>query len=145
MRSPCCSFPLQFLPSAPLSFCPHWNTPTVVTRPHHFTIQSHTLQEAAILSDPRKSPQDLMICLLGLESGISLASNIGRSAAGLAEEAGENWLNEGSEDDLGAVGDWEGHPKDQNELEHVVEGCYRLAASSSKGFRGKTYGTSRQH
>jgi len=38
------------------------------------------------------------------------------------EEAGEEWVEEGAEDNLGAVGDGEGHPQDQNELEDVVEG-----------------------
>jgi len=39
----------------------------------------------------------------------------------LAEEAREDRLNEGSEDDLGTISDWEGHPEDQNELEYIVK------------------------
>jgi len=60
--------------------------------------------------------------LLSFERGISLASKIGGGTAGLAEEAGEDRLNERSKDDLGSVGDWESHPEDQDELEHIVEG-----------------------
>jgi hypothetical protein len=61
------------------------------------------------------------IRLLAFRRGVDLAAEVGSSRAGLREEAGEDWLNERSEDDLGAVGHWEGHPEDQNELEDVVE------------------------
>ena len=34
---------------------------------------------------------------------VSLRAKVGRSRAALGEEAGEDWLNEGTEDDLGAT------------------------------------------
>lgn len=36
-------------------------------------------------------------------------------------------MDQGVEDDLSTVGDREGHPKDQNELEDVVEGCMNVS------------------
>jgi hypothetical protein len=59
--------------------------------------------------------------LLAFESSISLASNVCGGATTLAEEAREDRLNEGSEDDLGTASDWEGHPEDQDKLEYIVE------------------------
>jgi len=60
--------------------------------------------------------------LLAFESSIRLASYIGGSVPSAAEEAREDGLKEGSEDDLGTVGDRESHPQDENKLEDVVEG-----------------------
>jgi hypothetical protein len=60
--------------------------------------------------------------LLAFQSRIGFASQIGRSIASAAEKAGEDRLEEGSEDNLGAVGDGESHPQDQDELEGVVKG-----------------------
>lgn len=60
--------------------------------------------------------------LLAFESSICLASYIGGSVTSAAEEAREDGLKEGSEDDLGTVGDRESHPQDENKLEDVVEG-----------------------
>lgn len=74
------------------------------------------------LNSRTKSLYDCVNRLLAFESSVRLASNVGSSAAGAAEEAGESWLKDGSEDDLGTVGDREGHPQDQDELEDVVEG-----------------------
>lgn len=82
--------------------------------------------------------------LLAFQSGISLASNIGGGATSLAEEARKDRVDDGSEDDLGAIGRGEGHPQDQDELEDVVERCRELVRMSGTVLR-ITYGTSRQH
>jgi hypothetical protein len=66
--------------------------------------------------------------LLAFRSLVNLASEVGSSATRLTEEAGEDWLEERSEDNLSAIGDGKGHPEDQHELEGVVEGYHGLAA-----------------
>lgn len=53
---------------------------------------------------------------------VSLRAKVGSSRAALGEKAGEDRLDEGAEDDLGATGLRESHPQDENELEGVVEG-----------------------
>lgn len=63
-----------------------------------------------------------LLCLGSELSSICLRTEFGGSGTGLREEARENWLNEGTEDDLGTAGLRERHPKDENELEGVVEG-----------------------
>ena len=73
------------------------------------------------------SPEDCNNRLLALGSLISLASEVSGSAASRAEKAREDWLDDRSEDDTGAVGDRESHPEDEDELEGVVEGCETLA------------------
>jgi len=69
-----------------------------------------------------KSRHDSLSPLLAFESSIGFASNICRSAATLAEESREDWLDERPEDDLGPIGHGKSHPQNQDELEHVVEG-----------------------
>lgn len=72
-----------------------------------------------------------MTALLVLGRGISLRSEVSGGAAGLAEESGEDWLNDGSEHDLSAVGHWESHPENKHELEDVVE-CYHMLAPGTQ-------------
>lgn len=40
---------------------------------------------------------------MGLASGIGLSAKVGGSGARLGEVAGEDWLDEGAEDDLSAA------------------------------------------
>ena len=82
--------------------------------------------------------------LLTLHGRIGLATEVCSCGSGLREKAGEDWLDEASEDDLGAVGHWEGHPKDEDELEDVVECWPHISANSPLGFFN-TYETSRRH
>jgi len=56
-----------------------------------------------------------------VRSRIDLGSQVGSSCTGSREVAGEYWLNEGAEDNLGSTSDWECEPKNKNELECVVE------------------------
>jgi hypothetical protein len=81
---------------------------------------------------------------LAFESSISLVTDICSGAAALGEEARENGVDEGSEDDLCTVGDRERHPQDEDELEDVVEG-YTLLVSPRWQLQNCTYGTSRRH
>jgi hypothetical protein len=81
---------------------------------------------------------------LAFHSRIGLASEIGGGTFGAGEEAGEQWLEEGAEDDLGAVGHGEGHPEDQDEFEDVIEG-WLIVRLGCRGGDGETYGTSKQH
>jgi hypothetical protein len=77
---------------------------------------------------------------VGLAGGLGLSAEVG-GGAGTGEEAADNGLEEGLEDDLGTavelvshlhslgsrecniLGLGEGHPKDQDKLEDIVEGC----------------------
>jgi len=68
------------------------------------------------------------VCLLVLCRGIRLCSKVSSGSAGVGEESGENWLNDGSEDNLSAAGHWESHPQDEDELEDIVK-CYLMLAS----------------
>jgi len=77
---------------------------------------------AMLFSSPRKLLYDSWNRLLAFESLIGFASDVRGGAASLGEEAGEDRLDERSEDDLGSIGHGEGHPQDQDELEHIVEG-----------------------
>ena len=56
----------------------------------------------------------------------------------MREEAGEEWLNDGSEDDLGTTGLGKGHPQDEDEFEHIVESCRRLAIGCIGVFMPRT-------
>lgn len=67
--------------------------------------------------------------LLALRSGVCLRAKIGSSRAGLREEAREDWLKERAEDKLSAASLWKGHPEDEDELEDVVKGWYRVSQS----------------
>lgn len=60
----------------------------------------------------------LVSCLLCL-GRVDLGAYAGRCVVG--EEAGEEWLHEGAEDNLGAVGLGKGHPENEDKLEDVVE------------------------
>jgi len=73
-------------------------------------------------SSRAKSLYDSRNRLLAFESSIRLASDICGGATSLAKEAREDGLEDGSEDDLGAIGHWKRHPQNQDELENVVEG-----------------------
>lgn len=80
-------------------------------------------QESATLFNSRaKSLYPCLRRLLAFQSRIGLASQIGGSFASAAEEAGEDRLEEGSEDKLGTVGHGKSHPQDQDKLEDVVKG-----------------------
>lgn len=68
--------------------------------------------------------------LLAFHSRIGLAPKIGSCGSRLREEAGEDRLDQGAEDNLGAVGHWEGHPEDKDELEDVVKGCCNVSTAS---------------
>jgi len=57
------------------------------------------------------------MCLLGL---LGLSTQVAGSGAG-GEVAGEDGLEKGVEDDLSAASLWQGHPKDEDEFECVVE------------------------
>ena len=75
---------------------------------------------APLLSAQSCPPRSLL--RLGSEVGcIGLRTKIGGGAAGLGEEAGKYWLDEGSEYDLSTAGLGKSHPKDQDELKCVVE------------------------
>ena len=73
------------------------------------------------LNSRKKSWYDRLKHLLAFHSSVGLASNIGGGTTGLGEEAGEEWLENRTEDNLSAVRHWESHPQDQDELEDVVE------------------------
>jgi len=61
-------------------------------------------------------------CLQGLVGGrVNLGTEVGSGSTGSREVSCENWLEEGAEDDLGAVGEWKSEPEDKDELESVVE------------------------
>lgn len=53
---------------------------------------------------------------------VSLRAKVGSGRTALGEEAGEDRLDEGTEDDLGTTGLRKSHPQDEDELEGVVEG-----------------------
>lgn len=74
-----------------------------------------------LLNSLTKSLYDCLNRLLAFESRIGLAANIGGGAPSLGEEAGEDGVQEGSEDNLSSVGHGESHPEDQHEFEDVVE------------------------
>jgi len=88
---------------------------------------SHRLshQESAIsFRSFTKSRYDCLSRLLAFQSRIGFVADIARGGtlSLTLEEAGKQRVEEGSEDNLGAIGDGKGHPQDQNELEDVVEG-----------------------
>ena len=62
-------------------------------------------QRAAASSIPGKTSEDQTKLLQGVRLGrlVSLGAKIGSSRAALREETGEDRLNEGTEDDLGAT------------------------------------------
>jgi hypothetical protein len=68
---------------------------------------------------------DCLSRLLAFQSSVGLGADIaGGSGSTLTlEKAGKERVEEGSEDNLGAIGDGKGHPENQDELEDVVEGC----------------------
>jgi hypothetical protein len=66
----------------------------------------------------------LLLCLRSELGRIRLCSEFTSSGASLREEAGEDGLDEGSEQDLGAGSLGKSHPEDENEFEGVVE-CYK--------------------
>lgn len=74
--------------------------------------------------------------LLSLASGVDLGPQIGGGAASLGEEAGEDGLDEGAEDNLSAVCDGKSHPEDQDELEGVVERYLGSALFQPAGEKG---------
>ena len=62
----------------------------------------------------------LLLCF-GSLGRIRLRSELSRGGAGLGEEAREDWVDEGPEQDLGSGGLRKSHPEDEDELEGVVE------------------------
>lgn len=59
--------------------------------------------------------------LLAFHSSIGLAPKVGGCRSSMREEAGKDRLDQGAEDNLGAICHWEGHPEDKDEFEDVVE------------------------
>jgi hypothetical protein len=77
-----------------------------------------------ILSSFLGSVGPILLLRLGSElRRIRLRSEISRGGAGLREEAREDWVDEGTEQDLGATSLGKSHPEDEDELEGVVECC----------------------
>lgn len=70
------------------------------------------------------------ITLLAFGSRIGLCAKVGSSRARLGEEAGEDWLDEGAEDDLCSSCRGECHPEDQDKLEGIVE-CFEMLAGKA--------------
>ena len=68
--------------------------------------------------------------LVVLGGSVSSRSEVSGGGAGAREESREDWLNDGSEDDLSAAGRGKSHPEDQDEFEDIVE-CYHMSAPSS--------------
>lgn len=66
-----------------------------------------------------------LLCLGSKLGRIRLCPQISRCGSGVGEEAGEDGLNERSEQDLGTRGLGKSHPEDKDELEGVVECYYR--------------------
>ena len=92
---------------------------------------------------------------VGLAGGVGLSAEVCGGGAGLGEVAGEDGVEEGAEDDLGAASGvlvlllrgvgreerslpslGEGHPEDEDELEGVVEGWGRISAALRAGYLG---------
>lgn len=82
--------------------------------------------------------------LLAFHGSIGLAPKIRGCRSRLREEAGEDRLDQGAEDNLGAVCHWEGHPEDEDELEDIVEGCHNVSTVTRTHIFA-TYETSRRH
>jgi hypothetical protein len=82
--------------------------------------------------------------LLALGSGVGFRTEISGSGPALREEAGEDWLNEGSEHDLSAIGLRESHPQDKDEFECVIE-SYDGLANEHDQVGDQTYGTNKLH
>lgn len=62
------------------------------------------------------------VFLTGSSWPSQLLAKVGSGRAALGEESREDWVNEGSENDLSATCLGKCHPQDQDELECVVEG-----------------------
>jgi hypothetical protein len=80
---------------------------------------------------------DCLSRLLAFQSSIGLVAKVTRGSAGTGalEETGKKRVEEGSEDDLSAIGDRERHPEDQDKLEDVVEGCQGLRSAHATQIR----------
>ena len=73
----------------------------------------------------------LLLCF-GAEIGcIRLGSDFSRGGATLGEESREDWLDEGSEQDLGTTSLRQSQPEDEDELEGVVK-CWDGVSSISQ-------------
>ena len=74
---------------------------------------------------PHKSskcfPSQCDDALLALGCTVDFSAQIRRRGTTLAEESGEDRLNERAEDDLSTTGLRKGHPQDKDEFEGVVE------------------------
>lgn len=81
--------------------------------------------------------------LLALGSGIGFRSKISRGGSTLGEEAGEDWLDEGTKHDLSATCLGKSHPHDKDKFKCVVKGCESLADEHNHFVHG-TYETSKQ-
>lgn len=79
---------------------------------------------------------------LALRSRVGFRAKVGSGRPALGEESREYWMNEGSEDDLGATCLGKCHPQDEDELECVVEGYSNLVVERACVI-GATYGTSK--
>ena len=76
---------------------------------------------------------------------VRLGSEISGGGAGLGEEAREDRMDKGSEEDLSTRCLRKSHPEDEDELEGVVECCDRSIQFSRTLNRGPAYGTNRRH
>jgi len=76
---------------------------------------------------------------------VRLGSEISGGGAGLGEEAREDRMDKGSEQDLSTRCLRKSHPEDEDELEGVVECCDRSIQFSRTLNRGPAYGTNRRH
>ena len=68
--------------------------------------------------------REIAHCLDGLAvrgGGVNLGAEVGGGGAGGIKVLGEDWLEEGTEDELGAAGLWESQPEGEEELEGVIE------------------------
>lgn len=83
-----------------------------------------------VLFGPIGSGRLVLLLCLGSELGrIRLRPEVGSGGAGLREEAREDGLDEGSEQDLGAGSLRKSHPEDENEFEGIIE-CYKQSAGT---------------
>jgi hypothetical protein len=76
---------------------------------------------------------------------VRLGSEISSGGAGLGEEAREDRVDKGSEQDLSTRCLRKSHPEDEDKLEGVVKCCNRSIQFFQNVERGPAYGTNKQH
>jgi hypothetical protein len=82
-------------------------------------------------------------CSLALGSRVDFRTKVSRGGPALGEEAREDRLDKGSENDLGAARLGKGHPQDKDEFESIVESCEVLAVAHISR-ADNSYGTSKR-